>query len=87
MLEDWHGGVFSTALLVLSSVAGDCGINISLVEPTVLVSNTKNLLVEQGMCFIIDWPENPLGPSPTPWLVQPFWVYPLFPLLPQWPLP
>jgi len=39
----------------LGSVAGDCGINISLVDPTVLVSNTNTLLVEQGVGFTIDW--------------------------------
>ena len=49
-----------------------CGVSISLVDPTVLISNTENLLVEWGMGLTIDWPENPLLPSLTPWSVQPF---------------
>src|SRR5882672_3931472 len=47
------------AFSVLSSSMGDCEVNISLVDPTVLVSNTENLLVKQGVGFTIDWPENP----------------------------
>ena len=43
---------------VLSSSTGDCGVNISLVDPTVLASSTENLLVEWGMGFTVDWPEN-----------------------------
>jgi len=40
------------------------------VDCTVLVSSSKNLLVELGMGFTIDWPENPLWISSSPWLVQ-----------------
>src|SRR5882672_11484535 len=47
------------AFSVLSSSMGDCRVNISLVDPTVLISNTENLLVEQGVGFTIDQPENP----------------------------
>ena len=47
------------ALLVIGSSMGDYGVNISLVDPTVLVSNTENLLVEWGVGFTIDQPENP----------------------------
>jgi len=42
-----------------------CGINIIFIDPTVLVSNTKNLLVKWGMGFTVDQPENPLQPSLT----------------------
>src|SRR5882724_2630125 len=34
-----------TGLVFGSMVTGDCGVNISLVDPTVLVSKTENLLV------------------------------------------
>ena len=53
----------------------DCGVNISLVDTAVLVSNTKNLLVEWGVGVTIDWLENPLQPFPTPWPAQPFWIF------------
>jgi len=43
---------------VLGSSTGNCRVNISLVDPTVLVSNTKNLLVKQGVGFTIDLPEK-----------------------------
>ena len=58
------------AFLVFSSSMGDCRVNISLVDPTVLVSSTENLLVEWGMGFTVDLPENP---SPTLWLAWAFW--------------
>jgi|SRR5882724_3238862 len=48
-LEDWWEGSWGTAFSVLGSVAGGCQVNISLVDPTVLISNTENLLVEWGM--------------------------------------
>src|SRR5882724_11203818 len=45
-LEGWSGGCLDMACSVLGSmVKGDSGFNISLVDPTVLVSKTKNLLV------------------------------------------
>src|SRR5882724_1946101 len=45
-LEDGSGGCLGTSCSVLSSmVTGDGGFNISLVDPTVLVSKTENLLV------------------------------------------
>src|SRR5882724_9194580 len=54
------GGSSGTACLVLSSVVtGDCGVNMSSVDPTVLVSSTENLLVRQGVDFTVDQPKNP----------------------------
>jgi len=47
--EDWCEGSRGMAFSVLSSITGDCGVNISLVDPTVLISNSKNLLVKWGM--------------------------------------
>src|SRR5882724_6993083 len=45
-LEGCSGGCSGMTCSVLSSmVTGDSGFNISLVDPTVLVSKTKNLLV------------------------------------------
>src|SRR5882724_2248968 len=42
----WGVGYLGKTGLVLSSVVtGDSGVNISLVDPTVLVSKTENLLV------------------------------------------
>ena len=61
------------AFLVLSSSTDDCWVNISLVDPTVLVSSPKNLLVEQGVGFTVDLPENLSVSSPTLWPAQPFW--------------
>jgi|SRR5882724_9392072 len=44
--EGCGGGCLSTTCSVLGSmVTGDCGFYISLVDPTVLVSKTENLLV------------------------------------------
>src|SRR5882672_10388401 len=71
--EDLCRGSWGTAFLVFSSSTGDCGVNISLVDPTVLVSSTENLLVELGMGFTIDLPENLSLSSPALWLAQPFW--------------
>ena len=61
------------AVLVLGSSMVDCGVKISLVYPTVLISNTENLLVEQGVGFTIDLPENLSLSFLTPWLSWPFW--------------
>src|SRR5882724_9174129 len=56
-----RGGSSGMACSVLGSVVtGDCKVNMSSVDPTVLVSSTENLLVGQGMDFTIDWPKNPL---------------------------
>src|SRR5882724_8415894 len=56
-----RGGSSGMACSVLSSVVtGDCGVKMSSVDPTVLVSSTENLLVRQGMDFTVDWPKNPL---------------------------
>src|SRR5882672_1356795 len=46
------------AFSVFGSSMGDCRVNISLVDPTVFVSSTENLLVEWGVGFTIDLPEN-----------------------------
>src|SRR5882672_1013313 len=59
------------AFSVFGSSTGDCGVNISLVDPTVLVSSTENLLVEWGVGFTIDLPENP-SLSRALWLARPF---------------
>src|SRR5882724_6713353 len=57
------GGSSSMACLVLSSVVtGDCRVNMSSVDPTVLISSTENLLVGQGVDFTINQPKNPLWP-------------------------
>src|SRR5882724_3199519 len=57
------GGSSGTACSVLSLVVtGDCGVNMSSVDPTVLVSSTENLLVRWGVDFTINWPKNPLWP-------------------------
>ena len=46
VLEGYSGGCLGMTFLVLGSmVTGDCGFNISLVDPTILVSKTENLLV------------------------------------------
>jgi len=44
-------------------------------DPTVLVSTTKNLLVEQGVGVTVDQPENPLQPFLTIWPAQPLWLF------------
>src|SRR5882724_9179186 len=55
-----RGGSSGTACLVLSSVVtGDCGVNKSSGDRTVLVSSTENLLVGWGMDFTVDQPKNP----------------------------
>src|SRR5882724_7228670 len=55
------GGSSGTACSVLSSaVTGDCRVNMSSVDPTVLISGTENLLVRQGVGFTVNWPKNPL---------------------------
>src|SRR5882724_7604963 len=61
-----RGGSSGTACSVLGLVVtGDCGVNMSSVDPTVLVSSTENLLVRRGVDFTIYWPKNPL------WLLLP----------------
>src|SRR5882724_10047749 len=56
-----RGGSSGMACLILGSVVtGDCRVNMSSLDPTVLVSSTENLLVGWGMDFTIDWPKNPL---------------------------
>jgi len=43
VLRGWSGGCLGTTFLFLRSiVTGDCRLNISLVDPTVLVSKTEN---------------------------------------------
>src|SRR5882724_4605187 len=69
----WCEGFWCTACSVFNSLAIDCGVNISLVDPTVLDSNTEKILVKQGVGVTIDWPENPLQPFLTPWPVWPCW--------------
>src|SRR5882724_12565468 len=55
------GGSSGTACSVLGLViTGDCGVNMSSIDPTVLVSSTENLLVIWGVGFTIDLPKNPL---------------------------
>jgi len=65
-LEGWCEDSWVTTCLVFSSLAMDCEVNISLVDPMVLVSNTKILIVEWGMGVTVDSPKNPLQPFPTP---------------------
>src|SRR5882672_10989793 len=67
------GGSWGMAFSFFGSLTGDCGVNISLVDPTVLVSSTENLLVEWGMGFTIDLPENLSLSFLTLWLARPFW--------------
>ena len=74
------GGFLGHGLVVLGLVTGDCRVNISFIDTTVLVSNTKSLLVKWGMGFTVDQPKNPLQPSLPPWLVQLFWPHHLHPL-------
>src|SRR5882724_9798193 len=60
------GGSSGMACSVLGSVVtGDCGVNISSVDPIVLVSSTENLLVRWGMGFTVDQPKNPLWVLPS----------------------
>ena len=48
------GGSSGMTCSVLGSVVtGDCGVNMSSVDPTVLVSSTENLLVRWGVDFTI----------------------------------
>ena len=55
------GGSSGMACSVLSSVVtGDCGVNMSSVDPTVFVSSTENLLVRWGVGFTVYQPKNPL---------------------------
>ena len=72
-LGGWYEYFGGTAFSVCSSLAVDCGVNIALVDPTVLVYSTENLLVKWGMGVTIDQPENPLQPFPTPWPGWPSW--------------
>src|SRR5882724_7634094 len=59
--EHRKGGSSGTACLVLGSVVtGDCRVNMSSVDPTVLVSSTENLFVGWGVDFTVNWPKNPL---------------------------
>src|SRR5882724_9550160 len=63
----WGVGCSGTTGLVFGSVVtGDGGVNISLVNPTVLVSKTENLLVRWGVDFTVDLFKNPL------WVLWPF---------------
>ena len=58
--EGCSGGCLGMTCSVLRSMMiGDGGFNISLVDPTVLVSKTENLLGLQGVDFTINQPENP----------------------------
>ena len=88
--EGWCEDSWGMACLVLGSLAMDCGVNISFMDLTVLVSNIENLLVKWGVGVTIDWPKNSLQPFPTPWPVWPFWpfwlclLHPLQ-LQPLWP--
>ena len=60
------GGSSGTACSVHGSVVtGDCGVNMSSIDPTVLVSSTENLLVRWGMGFTVDLPKNPLWVLPS----------------------
>ena len=61
------------AFSVLGSSTDDCWVNISLVDPTVLVSSPENLLVERGMGFTVDLPENLSASSLTLWPAWLFW--------------
>src|SRR5882724_7313896 len=79
--EGWCEDSWGMACSVLSSLAMDCGINISLIDPTVLVSNPENLSVKWGIGVIVDQPENPLQPFLIPWPAQPCWPFSKF-----WPL-
>ena len=54
-----EGCLGMTCSVLGSMVTGNCGFNISLVDPTVLVSKTENLLVPQGVGFTVDRPKNP----------------------------
>jgi len=62
-----------TAFSVLSSSTDDCWVNISLVDPTVLISSSENLLVKWGVGLTIDLPENLSASSPTLWPAWSFW--------------
>src|SRR5882724_1012744 len=67
VLASWGVGCLGMTGSVFGSVVtGDGGVNISLVNPTVLVSKTENLLVQRGMDFTIGLPKNPL------WVLWPF---------------
>src|SRR5882724_12533060 len=71
-----RGGSSGTACSALGSViTGDCRVNMSSVDPTVLFSSTENLLVGWGMDFTINWPKNPL------WPLLPFLLHLRCPLL------
>src|SRR5882724_13681145 len=60
------GGSSGMACSVLELVVtGDCGVNMSSVDPIVLVSSTENLLVRWGMGFTVDQPKNPLWVLPS----------------------
>src|SRR5882672_12250222 len=80
-LEDSCGGSWGMAFSVFGSSMGDCGVNISLVDPTVLISSTKNLLVKWGVGFTTDLPENLSPSSLALWLAWPFWQPPSHPSL------
>ena len=62
---------FGDSLLGLQFIGNRLWGHISLIDPTVLVSNTENLLVKWGVGVTIDWPENFLQSFPTPW---PAWL-------------
>ena len=67
MYKDWGqvggltGELLGHGFLGFWLINCDCGVNISFVDPTVLISSSKILLVKQGVGFTVDWPEILLG--------------------------
>jgi len=79
--QEIGGGFLGHGCFSLILVAGAVGVNISLVDPTVLISNT-NTYGQIGHDFHHDQPENFLLPSLTPWPVS-FWDTSLTSIVPQ----